>query len=196
MEKKKAEKSSTKVVEQVVKKTKQTRNRPDLQNFGQDFVQPGDNTKLLTFQLQVARLPRVNTKDPVEVGTRINEYFEMCRQNDMKPSVMGLAVSLGLGRQALWELKEGRNAYTAEKGYAEVTYIVKNAYNLLELYWEQLMQNGKINPVSGIFLGKNHFGYQDKQDIVVTPNNPLGQHSTAEQLTDEYLLPDDTDKTD
>ena len=29
------------------------------------------------------------------------------------------------------------------------------------------MQNGKINPVSGIFLGKNHFGYQDKTDVVV-----------------------------
>ena len=32
------------------------------------------------------------------------------------------------------------------------------------------MQNGKINPVSGIFLGKNNFGYQDKQEMVITPN--------------------------
>ena len=32
------------------------------------------------------------------------------------------------------------------------------------------MQNGKINPVSGIFLGKNNFGYQDKQEHVITPN--------------------------
>jgi hypothetical protein len=32
------------------------------------------------------------------------------------------------------------------------------------------MQNGKINPVSGIFLGKNNFGYQDKQEYVLTPN--------------------------
>lgn len=32
------------------------------------------------------------------------------------------------------------------------------------------MQNGKINPVSGIFLGKNNFGYQDKQEMVLTPN--------------------------
>jgi hypothetical protein len=27
-----------------------------------------------------------------------------------------------------------------------------------------------MNPVSAIFLGKNNFGYADKQDIVVTPN--------------------------
>jgi hypothetical protein len=34
------------------------------------------------------------------------------------------------------------------------------------------MQNGKINPVSGIFLAKNLFGgqYTDKQEFVLTPN--------------------------
>jgi hypothetical protein len=42
---------------------------------------------------------------------------------------------------------------------------------MLEELWESYMQNGKINPVSGIFLGKNNFGYQDKQDLVVTPNH-------------------------
>jgi hypothetical protein len=32
------------------------------------------------------------------------------------------------------------------------------------------MMNGKINPVSGIFLGKNLWGYTDKQEYVLTPN--------------------------
>ena len=40
----------------------------------------------------------------------------------------------------------------------------------MENMWENYMQNGKINPVSGIFLGKNNFGYQDKQEMVLTPN--------------------------
>ena len=40
----------------------------------------------------------------------------------------------------------------------------------MEILWENYMQNGKINPVSGIFLGKNNFGYQDKQEMVLTPN--------------------------
>ena len=43
-------------------------------------------------------------------------------------------------------------------------------YDMLEALWEDYMMNGKINPVSGIFLGKNHFGYQDKQEYVLTPN--------------------------
>jgi hypothetical protein len=45
--------------------------------------------------------------------------------------------------------------------------LVKKTYAILEELWEDYMQNGKINPVSGIFLGKNHFGYQDKTDVVV-----------------------------
>jgi hypothetical protein len=40
----------------------------------------------------------------------------------------------------------------------------------MEQLWENYMQNGKINPVSGIFLGKNHYGMQDKTEYVVTPN--------------------------
>jgi hypothetical protein len=42
---------------------------------------------------------------------------------------------------------------------------------LLEELWEDYMLNGKINPVSGIFLGKNLWSYSDKQEMVITPNN-------------------------
>ena len=48
----------------------------------------------------------------------------------------------------------------------------------MENMWENYMQNGKINPVSGIFLGKNNFGYQDKQEMVLTPNtNPEADYN-------------------
>ena len=49
------------------------------------------------------------------------------------------------------------------------------------------MQNGKINPVSGIFLMKNNFGYQDKSEVVLTPNNPLGETIDKRTLEEKYL---------
>ena len=53
------------------------------------------------------------------------------------------------------------------------------------------MQNGKINPVSGIFLGKNNFGYQDKQDLVITPNTNTIEAADAETIAAKYAeLPD------
>ena len=48
------------------------------------------------------------------------------------------------------------------------------------------MQNGKINPVTGIFLLKNNHGFKDQQDVVVTPNNPLGDAEHAERLEQKY----------
>ena len=61
----------------------------------------------------------------------------------------------------------------------------------MEDLWENYMQNGKINPVSGIFLGKNNFGYQDKQEMVLTPNNPESDYN-AKDIADRYTLPETT----
>ena len=48
------------------------------------------------------------------------------------------------------------------------------------------MQNGQVNPVSGIFLGKNHFGYRDQQEHILTPNNPLGNDVDSESIARKY----------
>jgi hypothetical protein len=44
------------------------------------------------------------------------------------------------------------------------------------------MQNGKINPVAGIFLSKNWYGYKDAQEIKVEPTSPLGQALPEDEL--------------
>ena len=51
--------------------------------------------------------------------------------------------------------------------------VIKKAMVLMEEIWYDMMQNGRINPASGIFLAKNMFGYKDVADVVVTPNNPM-----------------------
>ena len=62
----------------------------------------------------------------------------------------------------------------------------KKAYFLLENLWESYMNSGKINPVSGIFLGKNNFGYQDKTEYVVTPNTQRDEYD-PEDIRRRYL---------
>jgi hypothetical protein len=57
----------------------------------------------------------------------------------------------------------------------------------MEILWENYMQNGKINPVSGIFLGKNNFGYQDKTEYVVTPNVHNDSDYSADDIRARYL---------
>jgi hypothetical protein len=57
----------------------------------------------------------------------------------------------------------------------------------MEILWENYMQNGKINPVSGIFLGKNNFGYQDKTEHVITPTINSDSDYSTEDIKKRYL---------
>ena len=54
------------------------------------------------------------------------------------------------------------------------------------------MQNGKINPAAGIFIGKNMFGYKDTQDVVLSPHNTLDDGVSPDAIADKYrdALPD------
>ena len=61
---------------------------------------------------------------------------------------------------------------------------------LMENMWETYMNSGKINPVSGIFLGKNNFGYQDKQEMVLTPNAQQESDFSAEDIRKRYMIED------
>ena len=55
----------------------------------------------------------------------------------------------------------------------------------MSVLWEEYMQNGKINPASGIFLGKNNYGYKDVQDIVVKPSLE-NEMQTVEEIDNRY----------
>ena len=78
--------------------------------------------------------------------------------------------------------REGRKGKNTE-----VADTLKKAMKVLDLQMVDYMQNGKINPVSGIFLMKNNFGYADKQEVVLTPNNPLGDTKDTKELEERYI---------
>lgn len=145
-------------------------------------LKAGDNAMYLKNALTFFNLPPIDTKDPKQVEERVNFYFTKCIQDDIKPTVNGMALSLGVDRTTLHNWNNNRVGQRDEQ-----CKIIQNAYRVLEMLWEDYMQNGKINPVSGIFLGKNHFGYKDQQEIVVEPKNPLGNLDNPEDVQRKYL---------
>ena len=166
-------------------KPKRTRNRPDLANFGQENVEPGDNSFFVRHALANLKQPPIDISDPKQVENRIDWYFNHCIDNDVKPTVKGFCNALGIHKDTIRTWKNGE--YRKDTHQA----IILKAYAVLEELWEHYMQNGKINPVSGIFLGKNNFGYQDKQDLVITPNTNTIEAADAETIAAKYAeLPD------
>ena len=176
--------------EQIIATTKKKRNRPDLANFGADLCDPGDNTKYITFAMESMNMPKLDFNDVPAVQERIQWYFNRCAQFDMKPGVVGLANALGVDRKTLWAWKSGQN----RAANAALIDTIKKAYVVLEEMWEAYMQNGKVSPPNGIFLGKNNFGYVDQVEHVITPNNPLqdmAPDDARKRLVD--AIPDEDD---
>ena len=175
------------VVTEVVKKKPRGGN-----NFLTDAalnVEAGDNAKYVRLGMKLFNLPSIDLHDPQQVIDRLNEFFNIHAEADMKPTVSGMGMALGLDRRRLWEIKTGakKGGLTEYDLPNETLVSIKRAYEYMEILWENYMQNGKINPVSGIFLGKNNFGYQDKTEYVVTPNVQNDSDYNADDIKKRYL---------
>ena len=161
--------------------SKQKQKRPEKSKQMSVQTNPGDNTKYLEHNLQISELPAIDTSDEKQVAKRIYEYFRICAENDMKPSLSGMALAIGVDRATLWSWSVGNT----RSGTHYDT--IKKAVQMLDAQMVDYMQNGKINPVSGIFLMKNNFGYKDQQEVVVKPEAPLGEQKDVNALRDEYM---------
>ena len=144
----------------------------------------GDNTKYLANALSMWDWQKPDMTDPVAVNARIKEYFQLCINDDMKPSVEGLAFAFGVHRKTLWAWA---NNIDSARMPEEVRNLIKRAYEILTVQMANYMQNGKINPVAGIFLMKNNMDYEDKKEITLAPACPLGEETPPEELQQKYL---------
>jgi len=158
--------TENKVVDVIQKKK---RKRPDLSELQTPNTEPGEISRMLSQTLTISSWPPIDTDDADQVINRINQYHQYCVSQDMKPSVVGMAMAIGVDRTTLWKWENGVESNKP----LQVRNMLKKGREINELMLDQLMQNGKLNPVTGIFLLKNHHGYKDQQDVVITPNNPV-----------------------
>lgn len=190
-----AEKKEQKDV-QVIKKKPRGGNSPVIGDNGL-MLEKGDNAKIMSINIALFNMQDIDMTDAQAVTGRLSEYFALYEQADLKPTVAGMAIALnGMSRQTLTAIAHDR--VTGSTGYKsalppEVTTTIKKAYKMMENMWETYMNSGKINPVSGIFLGKNNYGYQDKTEYVLTPNTQNDSDYNAEDIRQRYLIDSDSD---
>lgn len=175
---------SSEQVQDIVKKRK--RNRPDLDKFGEENTEPGDNARYLRHALVSWNLPAIDISDPKQVEQRITDYFQYCIDNDRKPNIKGLGNWLGVSDETVMNWRKGV--------YREDTHLglIKKAIDVLQELWWDYGQNGKSNPASWIFIGKNAFGMRDETQVTIAPSTPLDNLDSSEarkRLTE--AIPDD-----
>lgn len=146
-------------------------------------AEPGENSKLLRHLTSVAGLGgRVDMNNPDEVKRRIAAYFALCEEDDVKPTLSALAASLGYTRNGFFKIRTGERGTNAE-----TREVLIQAQNVLTALMESYLQEGTINPVSGIFLARNNYGF--KNEDVALPDEKVKSISSGnlDDLSRKYL---------
>lgn len=138
-------------------------------------------SQLLNEALTEYRQPRVKSDD--ELAKRIDDYFFRCAQNGQVPTVEEMSLSTGYSVSTVMDWEIGRN-----KGFSpETSIIIKKAKGYLQTFDAKLVIAGKMNFLAYCFRAKNYYGMKDQQEVVLTPNNALGEAASAEDLRKKYL---------
>ena len=66
------------------------------------------------------------------------------------------------------------------------------AYDAIATFDAEMAINGNFNPILYIYRSKNFYDMHDQSEIVVTPNNPLGDVIDADTIAEKYAyLPEE-----
>lgn len=141
----------------------------------------GDNAQLLNFNMVLAQLPPVNINDREQVAERTSYYFAYCLQEDNRPNLASYGLALGIPRQEVRRILHGQS-----KVPAAVREIITKANAILDSSLEDMMMNGKINPVSGIFLMRNNHDYTNNEIAIVDKADPLGELRDVNTIKNKY----------
>ena len=122
--------------------------------------------KILSFNMILYKLPKITDRnDIIQIQTRTDQYFSLCIEHAITPTVAGYAFSLGIDRRTLWTWLNNKNDVIKNQ---TVIDILKTAYDFINNSYEQLLTEGKIVPVSAFFLLQNNYGYKQQTDHVIT----------------------------
>lgn len=114
-----------------------------------------------------------------EVKQAITEYFRSCDRHGVRPANLGLYAALGLSKQEVSTILNGRDK---NKVSPEVCDLLKKSKRVLSTYRESLAMTGKLNPVTAIFWAKNYDGMTDVQQIEVTAQPGPAASMTPEEI--------------
>lgn len=142
--------------------------------------------------VEAATAEAVSLKDLETVKARTVLYLKACEESSSFPSVAGLARSMGLSRQALYDCIQ-RNSPVETAAWLE---IVRDAFS--DLLSEAALRNN-CNNITAIFLQKAQFGLRESVEIVARkedygPLGPLEDREALEKRIMASVVIDDYDE--
>lgn len=165
------------------KKQSNSRNNSPVVNKGSLAYMEKENVKKFNDKLEKKMFNSSGVGRPYafqsveQLKKDMSEYFDMCREYDVMPTNVTLALWLDCDEDTITNHANNPNS--------PFFGIMKNT----KKYLHSLMQNGTlagdINPVSYIFLAKNYYGMKDDKNIQVsatTNSAPINNQETMDAI--------------
>ena len=139
-----------------------------------DDIEPSFVKKTVGELRSVYDLPKPETDE--EVKERIYQFFLYCEDKGLRPGIELLSLFLGVSRMTIWNWSNGLTCSEARQT------MINHAKALIGAYLEQSHLQGKLNPVSAIFLSKIWLGYTE--DLTVKLDTQTAQQLPRQTLED------------
>ena len=138
------------------------------------------NANTVSFIMAITPTEPLDKNDVAEMQRRFENYIRICAVYGKKVSNQAAYLAMGITKDEANDWVNQRSANPAR------TLFLKKVQQICGVYREQLMSDGKINPVTGIFWQKNYDGLRDQTELAIAPVNPLGDGKSAEELAKKY----------
>lgn len=155
-------------------------------------TKPGDNSKYAKIMLDIMSWPKVDRNNIQALEDRLEQYMEYCYSNDIKVGNQVCYLALGIDKNTAYDWENGRSFGKEHSDF------IKKVKAICAGTREFLMQDGKVNPITGIFWQKNYDGLKDVQEINVAAQSALGDQLSPEEIAKRLPsdIPVDVDYTE
>ena len=89
-----------------------------------------------------------------ELEERLDQFFEFCQLNNLRPGIELMSSALGIDRRTFWTWCNGSRG-------KEWGHVCSQAKQLLISFTEQAGLQGRLNPATFCFTMKNYAGWKD-----------------------------------
>lgn len=150
------------------------------------------NESALLHLQHISNIQNPNPNVPMAIENACDRYLALCTQDNVKPTISGLALVLGVSRRKLIDWVSGGS----KNPNAE---IVAKYYNAIEVFDEIAMKEGKTPPIVAIFNAKNNYGYTDETKINVATTEMSNEeienrYREMHEIVDMDITNDNEDK--
>ena len=139
-------------------------------------TQPGDNAKYAGVLATILRWGAVDKSDVDALEKRFWNFVDYCMEHDVKVTNQVTYLAMGITKDDVYNWENDR---TRSPAHSE---LIKKVKSFCAAYREMLGADGRLNPVTLVWWQKNYDGLVDRQEVVLTPNNPLGTITDQKQL--------------